>query len=118
MGATDCASEFSAPVIIGVDVFTMLWCMNGNAGNALRPAAAATAAAAELDIDCPFEVAADDFGSARGVKSSAPARERATRERPRKKTTEKHNNDKSNLVNERRHRKWHTPNCNKFSNII
>lgn len=80
MGATDCASEFSAPVIIGVDVFTMLWCINGNDGNALRPAAAATAAAAELDIDWPFEVAAD-FGSVRGVKSSAPVCAHASEQR-------------------------------------
>lgn len=72
MGATDCASEFNAPVIIGVDELTTLWCMKGNPGNEFRPATAATAAAAELEIDGPFDDD-DDFGSERGVKSSAPS---------------------------------------------
>lgn len=45
--------------------------MNGNDGNAFKPATAATAAAAELEIECPFDD--KDFGSDRGVKSSAPS---------------------------------------------
>lgn len=52
--------------------------MNGNDGNAFKPATAATAAAAELEIECPFDD--KDFGSDRGVKSSAPSIQKKIRQ--------------------------------------
>lgn len=45
--------------------------MNGKFGNAFRPATAAAAAAA-ADVGNGFGPLLDDFGSERGVKSSAP----------------------------------------------
>lgn len=77
IGATDCASEFNALVIIGDVVLTPCG-MNGKLGKPVRLAAAAAAAAAaafdpiSAKCNADAELAIDDLLSERGVRSSAP----------------------------------------------